>query len=89
MSKEVLDMMKELLDMEKEADSFQFGKTGERHKIYYNLDDPEQVKRKIDNAVGAREYARMLDEDDSDEAQQRRIECMEQFLEGANGDNDE
>lgn len=90
----LVDLLKLFDSLEEEngeelQDSWKVGPASDRKKLYLDFDDPELVKRKIDNAVGASEYYRMLekkdveDEEDLKEIEKKRMDRFEKFLEKA------
>ena len=80
------NLLERFLEMEEENDSIQVGSSSERVKVYLNLDDPKRAKRKIENAIGLREYVRMIEDEEGEED---RRELMEKFLGRANGHDEE
>lgn len=95
---EIIEKMKKALEIvealegEEESenkDSWEFGKASNRKKLYLDFDDPELVKRKIDNAIGADEYRKTLislgkeDDEELSEMERKRIERLDNFLEEA------
>lgn len=91
----ILEMVDKLVETEEEKDSWKFGKSSNRKKLYFNFNDPEKVKRKIDNAIGASEYLDLLklsgeeDEEELEEKEKRRLELMEDFLDEAADEEEE
>ena len=76
-------------------DSWKVGPASDRKKLYLDFDDPELVKRKIDNAVGASEYYQILkkdgveDEGELEEIEKERMKRFEKFLERATNTEEE
>ncbi len=83
----LLGMMEHLIESEKEKDSLQIGSAGDRIKIYLNFADPGKAKEKIDQAIGIRAYAKMLNDPETELDESER-EKMERFLEKAKMQDD-
>lgn len=66
MNDKLLNIFENLLISENKKDNLEYGKTGRRFKIYFDASNPEQIREKIDNQLGAVAYAdlRVGDEDD-------------------------
>ena len=94
---DLMKMLESLEDGEEDElkDSWKVGPASNRKKLYLDFDDPELVKRKIDNAVGASEYYQILkkdgveDEGELEEIEKERMKRFEKFLERATNTEEE
>ena len=66
MKQEIEKIIRKMLEQESKVDSLEYGATGRRFKVYFDADDPGQMRRKIENQLGAIEYADLLTEEESD-----------------------